>query len=66
MSYPSHHGGDPLRFLTGSRKHVIHAVGPVYSPRNVETNAVQLFSCYKVSLDIAVQNDLKHIVRSRG
>jgi len=41
-------------------KHVIHAVGPIYSPRNVETNAAQLLSCYKTSLEIAVQNDLKH------
>ncbi|KAF9644900.1 A1pp-domain-containing protein [Thelephora ganbajun] len=42
-------------------KHIIHAVGPVYSSRNVETKATQLRSCYKTSLEIAVQNDLKHI-----
>jgi len=42
-------------------KHVIHAVGPIYSSRNVEAKAAQLRSCYKTSLDIAVQKDLKHI-----
>jgi len=54
----------PFQSSTGFRKHVIHAVGPIYSPRNVETNAAQLLSCYQVSLEIAVQNDLKHTVRS--
>jgi len=42
-------------------KHVIHAVGPVYSLIHRETKASQLRSCYKTSLEIAVQNDLKHI-----
>jgi O-acetyl-ADP-ribose deacetylase (regulator of RNase III) len=42
-------------------KHVIHAVGPIYSRRTVETSAAQLRSCYSVSLEIAAQNDLKHI-----
>jgi len=41
-------------------KHVIHAVGPIYSSRDVETKAAQLRSCYTTSLDIAVKNDLKH------
>jgi len=42
-------------------KHVIHAVGPVYSPRDADTKAAQLRSCYKTSLEIAVENELKHI-----
>jgi len=42
-------------------KHVIHAVGPIYSSEDVETTAAELRSCYKISLEIAVQNDLKHI-----
>ncbi|KAJ7052580.1 A1pp-domain-containing protein [Mycena amicta] len=40
-------------------KHIIHAVGPVYS--RSENRARQLASCYRMSLDIAVKNDLKHI-----
>ena len=50
---------------TTPRKHVIHAVGPIYFSGDVETNAAQLRSCYKTSLEIAVQNDLQHIVRSQ-
>ncbi|KAF7312237.1 Macro domain-containing protein [Mycena indigotica] len=42
-------------------KHIIHAVGPVYSRSDVENRAKQLASCYKTSLDIAVENGLKHI-----
>jgi len=42
-------------------KHIIHAVGPVYSRTDIETRARQLESCYRTSLDIAVKNDLKHI-----
>ncbi|KAF9778969.1 A1pp-domain-containing protein, partial [Thelephora terrestris] len=42
-------------------KHVIHAVGPIYSSRNAERKAAELQSCYKTSLEIAVQNELKHI-----
>jgi len=42
-------------------RHVIHAVGPIYSSRDVERKAAELRSCYKTSLEIAIQNDLKHI-----
>lgn len=42
-------------------KHVIHAVGPIYSRRTAETSAAQLRSCYSVSLGVAAENDLKHI-----
>jgi len=42
-------------------KHVIHAVGPVYYSGDVENKATELRSCYKTSLEITVQNDLKHI-----
>ena len=44
------------------RKHVIHSVGPVYSSRNVEVKASQLASCYKRSLTLAAENDLRSIV----
>jgi len=42
-------------------KHVIHAVGPIYSSRDVEEEAAQLRSCYEISLQLAVHNELKHI-----
>ncbi|KAJ6544787.1 A1pp-domain-containing protein [Mycena vulgaris] len=42
-------------------KHIIHTVGPVYSRSDVETRARQLESCYKTSLDLAVNNNLRHI-----
>jgi len=42
-------------------KHVIHTVGPVYSSRDVENRARLLRSCYKTSLDLAVENSLRHI-----
>ncbi|KAI9061110.1 A1pp-domain-containing protein [Trametes sanguinea] len=42
-------------------RHVIHTVGPIYSSSNVETKAQQLASCYRTSLQLAVQNSLKHI-----
>ncbi|KAF9496819.1 A1pp-domain-containing protein [Pleurotus eryngii] len=41
--------------------HVIHAVGPIYDPTNVETKESQLASCYRNCLDIAVNNSLKTI-----
>src|SRR4051794_27546651 len=43
--------------------HVIHTVGPIYSTHSIETKAAQLASCYKRSIDLAVENSLKHIVR---
>ncbi|KAI0767995.1 A1pp-domain-containing protein [Trametes elegans] len=42
-------------------RHVIHTVGPVYSSSNVDVKAQQLASCYKTSLQLAVDNSLKHI-----
>ncbi|EPT01376.1 hypothetical protein FOMPIDRAFT_1023283 [Fomitopsis schrenkii] len=42
-------------------KHIIHAVGPVYSQSRVEEKAKQLASCYKTSLQIAVEKALKHV-----
>jgi len=42
-------------------KYVIHTVGPVYSARNVELKAEQLKSCYRRSLQLAVENGAKSI-----
>jgi len=42
-------------------KHIIHTVGPIYSRSDVETRAQQLDSCYKTSLNLAVEHNLKHI-----
>ncbi|KAF8905039.1 hypothetical protein CPB84DRAFT_1677043 [Gymnopilus junonius] len=42
-------------------RHIIHAVGPVYSNRDREQKAEQLASCYRTSLEIAVENELKHV-----
>jgi len=42
-------------------RHVIHTVGPVYSPAEVEVKARQLASCYRTSLEVAVENDVRHI-----
>ncbi|KAJ7716734.1 hypothetical protein DFH07DRAFT_861946 [Mycena maculata] len=42
-------------------KHIIHTVGPVYSRGDVETRAQQLESCYRTSLNLAIENSLKHI-----
>ncbi|KAJ7475727.1 A1pp-domain-containing protein [Mycena latifolia] len=42
-------------------KHIIHTVGPVYSRSDVENRARQLESCYSTSLNLAVENNLKHI-----
>ncbi|KZT18118.1 A1pp-domain-containing protein [Neolentinus lepideus HHB14362 ss-1] len=41
--------------------HVIHTVGPIYSKSDVERKAEQLASCYRTSLQLAVDNSLKHI-----
>ena len=43
------------------RKHVIHAVGPVYHPRSTRA-PLQLAGCYRVSLQLAAEHGLKHIV----
>ncbi|TRM65013.1 hypothetical protein BD626DRAFT_490633 [Schizophyllum amplum] len=42
-------------------KHIIHTVGPIYSSSDVETKEEQLRSCYRSSLQLAIQNSLKHI-----
>ncbi|KAF7323039.1 Macro domain-containing protein [Mycena chlorophos] len=50
-----------LQVAIVSPKHIIHAVGPVYSRSDVETRAKQLESCYQTSLEIAVKEGLKHV-----
>ncbi|KAI0303628.1 A1pp-domain-containing protein [Multifurca ochricompacta] len=42
-------------------KHVIHAVGPVYHPKDTRA-PLQLAGCYRISLQLAVQHELKHIL----
>jgi len=44
-----------------SSLNVVHTVGPVYSAGAVEQKAKQLASCYRSSLQLAVENKLKHI-----
>ncbi|KAF8962726.1 A1pp-domain-containing protein [Flammula alnicola] len=41
-------------------RYIIHTVGPVYSTRDKEEKAVQLASSYKTSLELAVENELRH------
>ncbi|KAH9903082.1 A1pp-domain-containing protein [Cubamyces lactineus] len=41
--------------------HIIHTVGPIYSTSQVDVKARQLASCYRTSLQLAVDNSLKHI-----
>ncbi|KAJ7104264.1 A1pp-domain-containing protein [Mycena belliarum] len=42
-------------------KHIIHTVGPIYSRSDIERRAQQLESCYRTSLNLAVEKSLKHI-----
>ncbi|KAF5382197.1 hypothetical protein D9615_004251 [Tricholomella constricta] len=42
-------------------RHIIHTVGPVYSPVEVEEKARQLASCYRTSLEVGVENEVRHI-----
>lgn len=42
-------------------QHIIHTVGPKYSLFKAEEKATQLRSCYKTSLQIAVNNSLSQI-----
>ncbi|KAJ3521496.1 hypothetical protein NM688_g9010 [Phlebia brevispora] len=42
-------------------RHVIHAVGPIYSEPRAKQKSEQLASCYSRSLDIAAQHSLKSI-----
>ncbi|TFK75142.1 A1pp-domain-containing protein [Pluteus cervinus] len=41
--------------------HIIHTVGPVYSESAKEEKAELLASCYRTSLELAVENSLRHI-----
>ncbi|KAH9856651.1 A1pp-domain-containing protein [Lenzites betulinus] len=41
--------------------HIIHTVGPIYSSSKADVKAQQLGSCYRKSLQLAVDNSLKHI-----
>ncbi|KAG6917523.1 hypothetical protein DXG01_002270 [Tephrocybe rancida] len=43
-------------------RHVIHTVGPIYSSDAAEQKAKLLASCYKTSLEVAVENEVRHIV----
>ncbi|EJU05119.1 A1pp-domain-containing protein [Dacryopinax primogenitus] len=42
-------------------KHVIHAVGPIYSDSQLDQKAQQLASCYRTSYELAAQNKLRSI-----
>jgi len=42
-------------------RHIIHTVGPIYSPTEKEERAEQLASSYRTSLELAVENSLRHI-----
>ncbi|EGN98969.1 hypothetical protein SERLA73DRAFT_108208 [Serpula lacrymans var. lacrymans S7.3] len=42
-------------------RHVIHTVGPVYSSSDVSRKADELASCYRKSMQLAADNNLKHI-----
>jgi O-acetyl-ADP-ribose deacetylase len=47
-------------------RYIIHTVGPIYDEdTDAETNekAELLASCYKTSLQLAIEHDLKHVVR---
>lgn len=50
-------------------RYIIHTVGPIYDEDADNDSAKNgkaelLASCYKTSLELAVKNDLKHIVRN--
>ena len=49
-------------YQSTDRKHVIHAVGPIYSPDQAAHCERLLESCYKVSLKLAVANGCETIV----
>jgi len=42
-------------------RHVIHTVGPIYSEKFKEEKADQLSSCYRTSLELAAENELRHV-----
>ncbi|EMD33911.1 hypothetical protein CERSUDRAFT_117441 [Gelatoporia subvermispora B] len=41
--------------------HVIHTVGPVYAKEKADMKAEQLVSCYKTSLQLALEHSVKHV-----
>lgn len=43
-------------------KHVAHAVGPIYSKNRKEWSEEMLRSCYRTTLELAVEAELKTIV----
>lgn len=43
-------------------KHIAHAVGPIYSSSRKEHCEEKLRSCYRTTLELAVQNELKSVV----
>jgi len=49
--------------LSAPSAYVIHAVGPIYDPDETEHVEEQLQSCYKNSLNLAVENSVGSIVR---
>jgi len=42
-------------------RHVIHTVGPIYAEKFKEEKAAELASCYRTSLELAAENELRHI-----
>lgn len=42
-------------------RHIIHTVGPIYSEKFKDEKAEQLVSCYRTSLELAAENELRHI-----
>ncbi|KAF8150614.1 A1pp-domain-containing protein [Crassisporium funariophilum] len=42
-------------------RHIIHTVGPIYDEDEIEERAEQLLSCYRKSLELAVENSMRHI-----
>lgn len=43
-------------------KHIAHAVGPIYSSSRKEHCEEMLRSCYRTTLELAVQNELRSVV----
>ena len=52
--------------LLNLRKHVIHAVGPIYAAYEESESATLLASAYHESLKLAVQYNLRSIVSLRN
>jgi len=42
-------------------KYVIHTVGPIYESTEIEKRQKQLRSCYRTSLDLALEYKIRHI-----